>query len=1345
MSSNASKYSQNYIQKEVIDYLEKDGALCDYYSKYYKEKETYDGGVGDRQAFKNYNDKITKYQNILKILTGERRANIYESIPAIDFTNPNFTGFYYTYDIYTDSTTGQTIINNNEIVPIPKTEDKLAIDLIEEEDGYTINRALMGESIAEHFYNTTSLTSSSYDLQVSPYILEEGKYEYIYCGVLSPKTFKNGVYTDDIRVTDLLYYPVTSATSMYFNDDTPRMSGVFAEDGSGYLVDVLQSDETLNGSLRITKNIVLNVDCGWTPYDENYNRITGYKTSIKHNDSVEFPDVPIVTAMENENSVEYQYFGHYQLNLDSGDFIVAIPANAYTLSSTKLIIFKRNNSDSNETVTSSYEKAYFNSYTTRFYEDSSFSVAVNPLSEKYKDKYIVAIGNETENGVYKYNNLTTSYIRIDVESIDTSAKTVTLKKIKNPYTCYILYIKGFNKDINSFDASGSYDPSALFTKVSAGDKMPDVLMEEFIYSKLYDYISVEVNYLAGASGLLSGYFSTPYTYTESANASNVTKWSFINERQTALEGGMDIDIGSKYFTGHLLNRGGIIASPLMLTSNDSLDNKSYTDLIADGIQGKATLYLKKLLSLGNIYDKVFKKYCVEDNAVFYKKRRTIGKAITSDNFKDGTLLFKDRFRRNNSESPVDLEDIYNFFRTWKTLLNGTTLTIDLDTTAVKYQSAMRKTEGAGIFISGSTNVSGSSMDDFYKVRNEIKRETIETGSPSIIAFYYISKQTSYWWGNGNYTRFNEMYTSIFTPWDLFRCKNKSNTNIIVFPSEKKYFPEEVVILSTKDLGLTKDKPCFLHNNGRLLGFYVKDIISILPSKIQTIDIKQDGQIIDRFNVESSGSTKSGTHKYFSRIQLLDDFYEEAKGNSNYADSWEYLFKGNKDCYIYKLSCLNCSDLQKGLTFYDANNEPVVMSGLSSYSKFLPLSYATTSSQRLFKGKKIMSDDSDSCIYSVYPESRGDFAKLEGFDIMCGVPKYTYTDTCKLAEPSSTKSENFGRLQIRGLFGFSNFAPKFLATFADMINNAQAFPQDILSGMLKDLLSNWKMSTSTTNPILLKDIPQIFDGLLQFSKELHDLTDTGITVESKGRLVTLSRGDFKKLIRLIDNGSNIRKYQFNIVPPSDLTTVDTSSGLTNACNSYMSSQLNKAVVGICNPNGSSWETESGKEYYNKSSIYSLDNVFNNIFVSSESLSNVSEMEGLCNQLDHYFGNDTQAFLSIGESYTASGEKVDKGPSLETFREQIINSMAKVVTNVVTTVLKSDNPVEKAFNELKANYKNYYTSESVEDGISLQNNSVSIDWYKLIPLKDKKSLILDAYEKADRTLFFPSIVFSKTRIF
>ena len=1358
--SSKSKYSQNYIQKEVIDYLEKDGALCDYYSKYYKEKETYNGGVGDRLAFKNYNDKITKYQNILKVLTGERRANIYEAIPAIDFDDPKFTGFDYTYNVENDISTGQTTLTNDEIVPIPSSEGKTSMDLLEEEDKYTINRALMGETVAEHFYNTTGLSSSSYDLQVSPYVLKDGKYEYKYSGLLAPKTFKNGVYTDDIRISDLMYYPVTQATSMYFDEDTPRMVGVME---NGYLVDVLQPEEDFGKNYRSTGNKVLNVDCGWTDvFDSNYDKVTGFKTGIIHADSVEFSGVSIIKNVENSNSVEYQYFGHYKLNLDAGDIIVAIPANSYTLSSTKLIIFKRNNTEGKEQADYPYTVAYFNSYNKRFYEDSEFKIAFNPTADENADKYILPIGNENINNVYKYSTLTTSYFHVEnttdvtnVVSINTTNKTVRLNKVKDPYTCYVLYIKGFNKDISSFSASSSYDPSAVFTKVSVGDDMPEKLMEDFIYSALEDYICVTCNFLSDASGLLTGFFSTPYAYSTLGDSNNVSKWNFVNERQTALSRGMDIDIGSKYFTGHLLNRGSIISSPLQLTTNDSLNGKSYSKLISEGeIQGKATLFLEKILSLGNIYDTIFRNYKVSDNNSFFRKY-SITRVLTKEDFRNtNKLKYSKKFSKLTKDVAVSVEDITTYIDHCRSLFNGDTLNINLDSDLVKSSTGYTTYDSHLLWNSNKVN---ATTDPLYTMMDEVKNASIDKDN-YLMAFYNIEKSWNkkFLWidtGSGS-DKWSKIYYSYYTPLDIFKSSSDDSKNVssllngtygddvvLIFPEEKKYFPELVILMSNEQLPLEENNMCFLTKGEKLLGFKVSDVIEILPSRINRINVTKSGTSALTLEFKRTSSDDGGNVRILNEKNIEDTVEVYDEGFIEYAKTYsdatykDYVKSGKRDCYIYYLTCITCEALQNQLEVYDAYNEKIDVSSVSSCSRFLPFSYAVNSSEALFQGTK-QNEDSSNYTFLVNPKNREDYYKLTGYYIMNGVPNYTLSekngkDVCTI---KSCSKMNYNPILFKNRY---NYAKDFLNTFSSMIADADVYTPDVVINMMKDLISTWKLSTSSDNPILLRDLPQVFEGLIDLKNEMLDLSAEGVSIQSKGRTITINRADYEGLINLINEGvgnvgEGIRKYKFKVTAPSSIAgaTIDKTNPQSE-CNKFMQSQLQNFSVELSNPNGTSWSDKTNAKYYTKASIKELEVMFDSIFFNNKKQQSLNEVRDTCKLLDRYFGNDTRAFLSIGESLTATGQRLDGGPSIETFKDTIVDSMKGVVTDVVTNVMKSSNSIDIAFENFKTGYKQYYTDASVESSITLnKDNTINTNWNTLIPRKEKKSLILDAYSRADK---------------
>ena len=210
MSSNSSDFSEYYIHNMVVNYLKEDGAICDANAKIYDINKTNEGGEGGRLAFKKINDKINNYHTILKFLDGEERANIYESIPVIDYVHKENTGFLERY--YSDESGLYSMII--EDIPISrKIED---IDLIKGNDKYTINRALAGLTMSEYFYNASGKELSDFNLLAG--IPDLNHPDYLYKG---SKSFRN---TNTKELVNSTYYPaitiwkISESTSVYFDD-----------------------------------------------------------------------------------------------------------------------------------------------------------------------------------------------------------------------------------------------------------------------------------------------------------------------------------------------------------------------------------------------------------------------------------------------------------------------------------------------------------------------------------------------------------------------------------------------------------------------------------------------------------------------------------------------------------------------------------------------------------------------------------------------------------------------------------------------------------------------------------------------------------------------------------------------------------------------------------------------------------------------------------------------------------------------------------------------------------------------------------------------------------------------
>ena len=224
MSHTSSNYS---IYKLVIDALEKDGAICNYLLKEYDEVGTQAGGTGNRYVFKRYNDKIINYHTILKVLTGEQRANISEAIPAIDFLHLENTGLMNTYPVTEDGRLDVT-----SIIAIPTDSTKTALDYIEEGDPYILNRALSGYDLANHFFSTSGPLITEVNVQASPWT---GEKNFRYKGIKN-KTIVNPLapketYTSirlapmySLKATETVWIDMSFATDVDNSTDPQRVT-----------------------------------------------------------------------------------------------------------------------------------------------------------------------------------------------------------------------------------------------------------------------------------------------------------------------------------------------------------------------------------------------------------------------------------------------------------------------------------------------------------------------------------------------------------------------------------------------------------------------------------------------------------------------------------------------------------------------------------------------------------------------------------------------------------------------------------------------------------------------------------------------------------------------------------------------------------------------------------------------------------------------------------------------------------------------------------------------------------------------------------------------------------------
>ena len=158
--TSASFYTDRQMHKLVIAELAKDGCVLDTDKEAYDEHATLHLPEGDRLAFKLVNDRIVGLHSLLRGIIGERRANIRETIPVVDFYKRSFTGLSnrYTDDVEFDNIE-QVIDYFRDDVNIPSN-----LDLIKAEHPSLINMALDAYPVAECFYNTKARISDESNL-----------------------------------------------------------------------------------------------------------------------------------------------------------------------------------------------------------------------------------------------------------------------------------------------------------------------------------------------------------------------------------------------------------------------------------------------------------------------------------------------------------------------------------------------------------------------------------------------------------------------------------------------------------------------------------------------------------------------------------------------------------------------------------------------------------------------------------------------------------------------------------------------------------------------------------------------------------------------------------------------------------------------------------------------------------------------------------------------------------------------------------------------------------------------------------------------------------------------------
>ena len=316
MTETEKQSSDFTLNKLLVDSLIKDGVVCNSFNKTYDEQATYEGGLGNRRRFTLKNEKVITFHRILKVLTGEWRADIHEAIPAIDFLNRENTDIMNTYPVE------DGVVRSDTIIPIPTDTDSVLQDIIND-DPYTLNKAVSGKPVAEYFYNAAGGMSETNCL-VSPPSESLTNFAYVYKGIQNTPIV---IYDSDgtvypsvsARLDKVLFLAprIGETCTISYDPDLVESSGTASDDwgNSG------PTDE--HGTLILQKGFVEG-EGGDTFVNEDDSPFTDNTALVRLFSSV---------AAAGEKSLA--------VTLYNGDFCLVLPSSLTSLDSARLLVFKK--------------------------------------------------------------------------------------------------------------------------------------------------------------------------------------------------------------------------------------------------------------------------------------------------------------------------------------------------------------------------------------------------------------------------------------------------------------------------------------------------------------------------------------------------------------------------------------------------------------------------------------------------------------------------------------------------------------------------------------------------------------------------------------------------------------------------------------------------------------------------------------------------------------------------------------------------------------------------------------------------------------------------------------------
>ena len=801
-------------------------------------------------------------------------------------------------------------------------------------------------------------------------------------------------------------------------------------------------------------------------------------------------------------------------------------------------------------------------------------------------------------------------------------------------------------------------------EINVGDPLPSYLCSEFLIKKLSDYIILEKEYYSDASCYLNGCFCEP----KERNALNeVTRWKIVNEMDTASEKETTINIGSKYYEGHVIGRGRPIDAPFKLTGGEEASwDRNFNNIPHKVWNGKASY----------IYDSIF-----EQSKNLLKAVQTENRTEWLDSFElrrldyivkksdyagvTGTVLsaaeFKSLLGEDRSSAAIPNIRVKHASK-FKTVNNKIVTYEDIKTyidTCIDHV----KEDAEGMYLDLSNLLMDTSVAwargefvDNTKDKNSMSSsgntdENAVYTNPELIfhiGWAAVRKKKGGWKSEHREERLN-----IASPIEAFAPKGAPSKKVmLIYPDYNNKLPGEMYLISSWDLGLqeysdlqrkedgsmpdygnNRGMCSFYNSNGKIISFKVSTVAKFLYSKINRIK-----------------------------------WYDPALSKVHTTWGWDTKGNTNWDCYIYTLRPMELS--LRGLEVLDWEDRIMDLEDGIPDLQIVPMSYP----RDYFKCTSKY--NSGNLEYVIDSSHINDLRYLEDSYIIAGLPAYN-------------NASEFRKIKKSGLT---------LKYFAEMLddNNTEGIGQALRKVLQKGVnyaVNSFPLSDGDKNPMLFDSFEDILNSFLKLKPELNDLVNSGFEIpeyseDSTGNTATTYRrlvvGDIQGINERVDYQDRVLDY-----------TVSISDSKAH------SSSEKENFLDLLSDRISDISYTSSNTFTPRPSLTELYNEFKSGFGEGADLSREN-----CQLIDKRLGNNTKAFMRYG---TGTGQEMTLPTSIATAS----NDLEIKIRNII---LEMDELYEqkRSIEKRKEIYRKWFTNSSVEKAFSSSTvnlNALVIDFYNV----------------------------------